>query len=150
VLEPVLQRLGAPLGARERDAVLQGLDGLGLGVDEPADGGPGVVVDLERSHLRLGVAAERRDLLDEVPGVLQVVSRERLHVGGQPVVGEPGHPAGHQRVGQRRAELEAQRRVERLHDLVDLHRLLLVLGHRYEITTFQGWTSRPVTIPAAV
>src|SRR4051794_24902274 len=69
VLEPVLQRLRPALLARGRDDVLERLDGLGLGVDHPLDERPGIAVGLDRRDLHRRLAAERRDLLDQMASV---------------------------------------------------------------------------------
>src|SRR3954469_6581767 len=142
VLEAVLERLRAALLAGRRDHVLERLDRLRLGVDEPADQRLGVPVGLDRGELDRGRAAERRDLLDEVTRVVELGARERGHLLREAVELEADERARHVGVGDRRALLEAQRDVERVDRLVDLHRILLVLVHARRAIRYGGARAR--------
>ena len=72
VLEEMLERLGDALAAGGLDCRLQRLDGVLLGIDQPVDDFLGLLCPLERSDIRCGLAAEGRDLLDEMPGVVDL------------------------------------------------------------------------------
>jgi hypothetical protein len=52
VLEDVLERLRAPLATSRLDASLQGVDGLGLGLDQPVDRGRRIALSGERCGKR--------------------------------------------------------------------------------------------------
>jgi hypothetical protein len=126
VLEAVLDGLRGGLAAGRLDGGLERLERLRLALDELVDGLVGVGREGELGDLGRRLAAERGDLLDQARGVLELGQRVLAHLLGVRLVLEPDHAARDERVVQHRAVLEAQRRVEALDLLLDIHRLF---GH---------------------
>jgi hypothetical protein len=126
VLEAVLDGLRGRLAAGGLDRGLQRLEGLRLALDELVDGLVGVGREGELGDLGGRLAAERRDLLDQSRGVLELGQRVLAHLLGVRLVLEPDHAPRDERVVEHRAVLEPERAVEALDLLIDVH---VLFGH---------------------
>ena len=125
LLHAVLERFRARLATGRRDARLQRLRGLFLGLDQQLDELVRGRREPHRGDLGRRPGTERDDLLDEPPHVGEVELGEPPQGLADVLVGEADDASRGHRVRDRRAVLQAQRLLQALHRLVDVEQLLL-------------------------